>query len=439
MIASKSNLNRIYIGFLITIFLIAIGVLVASSILGKSGTLIISDGKGYYCWLRSLMLDGDISFENDYQLIYPPDPFPPDFTRRTPKGLIPNKYPIGLAILELPGFLVGHAIAKLSGIEANGITSPYQFSVTLSLTLFVLISFYLLYRALQNYGVRQLIAFLVCVMALVGTNLIHYVGRESAMVHASNVTLINSLIFLSSIKSINSKYVWIYRLLSGLLIGWLIINRNTNIVLLPFFGFVFLSVEKLRTEKINWKALLPYGLGIAFMVSLQQIALYSLWGGLKAYSYEGEIFTGEWAGVFGTLFGEWHGLFIYHPWYLMLLGLNAWGLFKNARFQQLWNFWALMSFIFLWAINGNWWSWYFGDSFGNRAFIEVLIPLTTGAAFTLNNLYDRWSWKQRFYATVPLMLLIAMNLYIWAGYILKRYPHGGNLTKVADVYFWIFK
>jgi hypothetical protein len=431
-------LNRLYIGFLITIFLVTLSVLIAASVLGNSNALIISDGKGYYSWLRSLMLDGDINFENDYRLIFPPDILPEDLNRRTPNGLIPNKYPIGLAILELPGFLIGHAIANLSGFEANGITLPYQLSVTLSLTFFVLVSFYLLYLALQNYGIQQFLAMVICVMALIATNLIHYVAKESAMVHASNVTLTNILIFLSSIRPLQSNSLLIYqlstRLLIGLLIGWLIINRNTNVVLLPFLGFVFL-----RTEKFSWKSLFPYGLGIGFMVSLQQIVLYSLWGGPKAYSYDGEIFTGEWAGVFGTLFGEWHGLFIYHPWYLVLLGLNVWGLFKNERFQQIWNFWAIMAFISLWTINGNWWAWYFGDSFGNRAFIEVLIPLTTGAAFSLNTLCDRLSWKQRFYTTLLLILLISINLYTWVGYLLKRYPHAGNLTKVVDVYFWILK
>ena len=63
--------------------------------------LIASDGKGYYAWLRSLALDHDVDFRNDFQLLYPPDPLP-DTLRRTPRGLIENKYPIGVALTEVP-------------------------------------------------------------------------------------------------------------------------------------------------------------------------------------------------------------------------------------------------------------------------------------------------------------------------------------------------
>ena len=41
-----------------------------------------ADGKAYYAWVRSLLLDHDVEFRNDYELLCPPDPLPPTHPRR---------------------------------------------------------------------------------------------------------------------------------------------------------------------------------------------------------------------------------------------------------------------------------------------------------------------------------------------------------------------
>ena len=58
---------------------------------GASPALIVSDGKQYYAWARSVLLDGDLDFRNDYELLYPPDPLPDEMGQRTPRGLVVNK------------------------------------------------------------------------------------------------------------------------------------------------------------------------------------------------------------------------------------------------------------------------------------------------------------------------------------------------------------
>src|SRR5687768_4095689 len=64
--------------------------------------LIASDGKSYYAWLRSLALDGDLDFTNDFALIYSPGPVPTAPLR--PNGLVANKTSVGVALTEVPGF-----------------------------------------------------------------------------------------------------------------------------------------------------------------------------------------------------------------------------------------------------------------------------------------------------------------------------------------------
>ena len=69
-----------------------------------------SDGLGYYAHLRSTMIDGDLHYENEFR----------DFNRfnhsvlnpnlRTETNHVPNKYPIGSAILWFPFFLFAHLL-----------------------------------------------------------------------------------------------------------------------------------------------------------------------------------------------------------------------------------------------------------------------------------------------------------------------------------------
>src|SRR4051794_14768812 len=92
----RASIRATLLPALLAVYLLTlIGLDVASMRMGRSGgQLINGDAKGYYAWLRSTALDHDIDFRNDYALIYPPER-PPDVQRLTPRGLIPDKYPIG--------------------------------------------------------------------------------------------------------------------------------------------------------------------------------------------------------------------------------------------------------------------------------------------------------------------------------------------------------
>lgn len=430
MLSQIRDIRRLYLWFLLSVFVVSIAVLVLSLVQGSSGALIISDGKQYYVWLRSLMIDGDINFRNDYQAIYPPDPIPYGTDAQTSTGLVPNKYSIGLALLEVPGFLVGHLIAQTTSFQADGLSLPYQLSVTISLVILVLISCFCLYKSFRNYGLSSQISSLFCTAIVCATNLIHYIAKEPAMPHAASFALSSIVTFILSLEPRSSKRIF-HRLLVGILIGWLVIIRASNVVLLPFFLFLLL-----RREKPSIKSVISYGLGISFMIGLEAIARFSLWGSFLANSYRSEGFTsgaGRLEGILGSLFSANHGLFIYHPWYLVLVLINVLGL-RFSRTRN-WNLIALISFSSLWLINGSWWGWSFGDSFGSRGFIEVLVPLSVGAAMATKELINASS-KRRILLISIVSALAILNFYLWSGYLLKQYPHNGSHT-IAEAYLWL--
>lgn len=98
------------------------------------GRVIDGDAIGYYAWLRSVVVDGDIDFLNDYRLLagenasgfLQADPAPVE-------GWTPNKWPPGSAMLWAPLFLVvGLCVATLNlagaQVPLDGLALPFKLS-----------------------------------------------------------------------------------------------------------------------------------------------------------------------------------------------------------------------------------------------------------------------------------------------------------------------
>lgn len=131
-------------------------------------------------------------------------------------------------------------------------------------------------------------------------------------------------------------------------------------------------------------------------------------------------------GVLSTLISARHGLFVYHPAYLLLLACAILALSRPE--SRVLASSALVSFLCLAVINGTWW---FGDSFGNRAFIETLPMLVFVAGVSMP---ARPRPKQ---IAAVVGVLTALNLWLWSGYLLGRYPADG-LHSIAEAWLWPF-
>ena len=383
--------------------------------------LIASDGKSYYAWLRSLALDGDLDFRNDYQLIYPPEPIPPE--PPTPRGLIGNKYPVGVAVLEVPGFAIGHLVALTVGAPRNGVSAPYKFAVTLWLQALALTSLGLLWLALVRLGADPMLSTLGVASALLATNLVQYIARP-AMPHGPGLSIVCLIVFLAASSDAQSP-VWRVALL-GALLGLTAIIRPSNVALAPFLAPMV--VRPLGMSRPRWALFAAAFTGV---VALHVVPTSILWGRLTFSGYVGEGFTSGWTGIVSTLFSSRHGLFVYHPWYLVTLLLCAAALRRPSTRSRAAG--TLASFAAFALINGTWWSWWFGDSYGNRAFIELIPALVLTSVLWLGGLRDT---PRRILApAATVALLCGANAVLWIGYILRRYPLNG-LHSIADAYLW---
>lgn len=385
--------------------------------------LIASDGKAYYAWLRSVALDGDIEFENDYALIYPPDPVPVDPIRAD--GKVANKTSVGVPIVETPGFLVGHAIAAVFGIARNGVSAPYQFGVTLWLQVLCLIGLALLWAGMTRLGADPLLAAVGVASALVATNLLQYVARP-AMSHGPGVAVLSIAFYLVARWNGQPRSSRLAAL--GALLGLAVIIRASNIMLAPFF--IVLLWPLLGTSIANW---VRFGVSFAIPIAVQVAFASAQWGRLTFSSYGDEGFTSGLSGIIGSLFTARHGLFVYHPWYAVMLGLTILAaLRRRTRSLALG---ALVSFAAFVVLNGTWWSWWFGDGFGNRSYVEIVPVLLVPATLWLSEaLKHRGRVVLRATGAVAITLAV-VNLVLWSGYILRRYPPNGDHT-LAQAYLW---
>jgi hypothetical protein len=429
---------RFLAALLAAYFLVLVGLDVLSMRTGRSGgQLINGDAKGYYAWIRSIALDHDVDFRNDYAVIYPPEQVPPESQLVTPRGFAPDKYPIGLGLVEAPGFLVGHVAAKALGYAANGVSAPYQLAVTVWLQVLCVASFAALWIALVRLGAREDVAALVIASALLATNLLQYIAKP-AWSHGPGVALLNfAFLLMVTARGARNENRQIPRsarddtriLGAGALLGLALIVRPSNVAVAPFF--VLVLVEFFERWRGHIGRLIA---GAAPMVAIHFASIWALWGSLRVSGYTDEAFTSGWRGIVGTLFSPRHGLFVYHPWYLMMLGIAVVAVRSAAtrRFA----IGALLSFVAFAGINGLWWCWWFGDSFGNRAFIEIIPALVITAALYLSSLPVASSVRRVRVFVVTAAAFAAINLMLWTGYVLRRFPPDGNHS-VADAYLWM--
>jgi hypothetical protein len=385
--------------------------------------LIASDGKGYYAWLRSITLDRDIDFRNDFALIYPPDPVP--HGPITPRGLVADKYPVGVAITEAPGFLLGHMIAQVSGLPRDGVSAPYQVAVTLWLQALLLVALGVLWATLVRLGSDPMLAALGVASALSATNLVQYAAKPS-MSHAPGIIVTCfALYFATALRDPRRRMEKLAAV--GALLGLAAIIRPTNLALAAFF-LPFLW-KPLGRDLRAWAAVVAPFLAV---VAIQVALASALWGRLQFQGYSDEGFTSGLHGIVATLFASRHGLFVYHPWYLLALGLTAAAMARRDTRPPAIG--ALVSFAVLTVANGTWWNWWFGDGFGNRAFIEVIPALLVPSVLWLSGASADMRLRLRSVASAVIVLSV-VNAVLWTGFIFRRYPPDGGHS-VTDAYFW---
>ena len=242
-------------------------------------------------------------------------------------------HPVGLGILWLPFFMVGHLSAQLFHYPLSGLSLPYQASIALAGLTYAFLGLVYLRKLFILNGIPDKAVALVIPLIFLGTNLLHYTLHEAGMSHVYSFFLITAFMYYSCrfVKENRNSDL----LLASLFFGLVLLVRLNNV----FAVFTLLFWFSSRHECFGFfKGLIrrpAFYRSIALLLLVLSIQpLVWLWKEevLFANRYAPYGFYWTSPAFFKMLFGFNAGFFIYAPLCLLFLGgLGA--LYKANRFS----------------------------------------------------------------------------------------------------------
>ncbi len=148
----------------------------------------------------------------------------------------------------------------------------------------------------------------------------------------------------------------------------------------------------------------------ALVALVQLVAWKGLYGRWLPDAYVGESFLFREPQLRAVLFSPFHGLFYWSP--LLLLGAIAffgwmwWG--SSARWRRAEACWVV-SLLATYYLNAAWECWWFGASFGSRAFEGCVLFFMVGTAFGFEVL-RRSRWRFAMLGVVTILILANLAL-----------------------------
>ncbi len=342
----------------------------------------MTDGQGYYAYLPAVFIYQDLqfSFVDSLNQSYYPEDKRAKFINETPQGNV-NKYFAGTAVLEAPFFLAGCLVAAAVGMPVDGYAWPFQLMIGLAALVYSVLGLYLLSLFLIAIGMKEKAVMLTAFLLLFGTNLLYYTIYEPSMSHAYSFFTISAFLFFTNKAYQEGKTASF--VLAAVALGVTVLIRPTNAIVLigvPIITSGFTGLVELIKTFFGNKKTLAIAVGAAILaVSIQPLFYLLQTGAPMVWSYEGEGFNFLRPEFSNVLFSYRKGLFVYSPLILLsLVGLAS--LYFINKSKAVWLFLAVG--VSTWVIS-SWWMWYYGGSFGHRAFIDYYPFFAIGLAALL--------------------------------------------------------
>lgn len=368
--------RKIYIEAIIILLL----VLCANVILGNPKNIIYSDGKGYYEYLPSIFIFKDINRKdvplNDSSILYQRIKSKKHYNDYN--GYKVNKYSCGTALLQAPFFLITYSTFNPSHTYDDGYQPIFHKAIYISALFYLFIALYFLKALLQLYEIENRIIIFAQLVLVFSTSVIVYTTVDASFSHIYSLCAIN--VFLYVIKKYflykDTKLIFV----ACALLGLILLLRQVNFLVLLFLPFLAGTAKNLKETFISFYKDIPTVLlaivCVVAVFSIQLIFWYLQTGDFILYSYKGESFDFTDPQFINILFSYKKGLFVYAPIFLLSIVAIAWMIYKRFYYMALtW----LAGFLLLTYVLCSWGSWFYGGSYGLRAYLDYyalfLIPL----------------------------------------------------------------
>lgn len=382
------------------IIIICLFLFILNNFTGKSDKIIVADGIGYYEYLPSIFIHHDFIRLNKNTNL---ERVEPEFNYTNYQGKKINKYPCGTAILESPFFI--YTLLRNYDSISNGYEKPFQKSVFISTTFYLFLGLFFLKKLLRLYNIRNTIIFITQLFITLGSNIYFYTYYNGSFSHIYSFFLITLFIFL--IKKLSQVFNYKTFFIAISCLGMIFLVRQVNILVILIVPFIFGDWKNLKNTLFNIlkeKKKLVLGFMIFFSIAfVQSVAWYFQVGSFIVYSYQGEGFNFLKPELFNILFSYKKGLFVYTPLLFLSTLFSIFFIIKKRYFEFV-SF--ILFFLILTYILSSWWSWYYGCSFGLRAYIDFYGILIIPLALLLNQL----DFKKNLIVFSMLLPTIPINL-----------------------------
>ena len=191
------------------------------------------DAFGYYQYLPAAFIAHDVErqawvegIDSSYQVIGTGGLYQ---LMELPNGNRATKYLCGTALLELPFFLAGHAIAGAMGAPQDGFSPPYQWAIALAPLCYCILALFLLRHVLLHWYTDATVA-LTLVLVVLATNAVQYISVDGAQTHGFLFALYCVVLWTTAKWHEAPRQRW--AILIGATIGLAVVTRPTELVML---------------------------------------------------------------------------------------------------------------------------------------------------------------------------------------------------------------
>jgi len=392
------------------------------------------DTVGYYSWLHSAVIDGDLEVGDEFAHYGYADE-----RAKTVTDLTYNEYAVGSAVLWSPFFLAAHGLSHLAralgaSVATDGYAPQYVWAISLGSALYGFAAVLLSYRLCRALFGASVGAFATAAVWL-SSSLVFYMYSHPAMSHANDAFAY--ALFLFTWYKTRGQRSWRAAALRGAAAGLCALVRQVNaaLVLFPLGEIAFRGLvtwRRTRRASAGMRAL-PGILSFSaawWLVYLPQVLVWHTVFGrwIVPNPYAGGAGVGfDWLRphLAGVLFSTNRGLFCWTP--LMLLAVLGWGLLwrRDSRLTAL----LLVNLVLVLYLVASWGCWSGVASYGQRFFTNMVPAFSLGLAALLTRLRRRVSLG---WLATGCALFVVWNGLLMARYALGDVPHAGSVP-LADL------
>jgi hypothetical protein len=338
-------------------------------------------------------------------------------------------FTMGVAICEMPFFLVAHGINKVFlNYPPDGMSLPYQLAILAAALSFLGLGLYFLRLILLPY-LGEIATGITLLAVSLGTNLLYYTIYDAGLSHVYLFGLYAFLLYKTQKWHQNPRKATAFYIGATLALMCLVRPSELIAVLIPlFYGIYNLASFKQKwiLIKENWQHIGIVVLS-GLLVVLPQLVYWKIATGhfvVNSYAERGDFFDFTKPHLLEGLFSYRKGLLVYTPvMAFALLGFRA--LWKN---QRAW-FWPVLSFF---CVNFYmlmcYHMWHFASCYGNRALIQSYAALALPLGYGIFAIYK----KQKSLLIALVSFCILLNLFQTWQYVKGILPFD-NINKA---FYW---